>query len=70
MDARTGGESQAEVVILCDGEKRFSQEVTAGAIRPVAVNVKDVSTLRIVVRSKNPLDLHDHVTFADARVSQ
>jgi hypothetical protein len=70
VDPRTGSESQAEVTIYCDGEKRYSEEVTAKALRPVAVNVKDVSNLRIVVRSKNPLDLHDHVTFADARVSQ
>jgi len=70
VDARTGGESQAEVTIYCDGEKRFSQEITAGAVRPVSINVKDATTLRIVVRSKNPLDLHDHVTFAEARVSQ
>ncbi|MBX9677859.1 MAG: NPCBM/NEW2 domain-containing protein [Gemmataceae bacterium] len=70
VDARTGGESQAEVTIYCDGEKRYSEEITAKGLRPVSVNVKDVSILRIVVRSKNPLDLHDHVTFADARVSQ
>lgn len=70
IDVRTGVDSQPLVTIFCDGEKRFSETITAKAPRPVSLNVKDVGTLKIVVSSRNELDLHDHVCFADARVSQ
>lgn len=70
VDTRIGADSQALVTIYCDGEKRFSKVITAKESQAVAVNVKDVQTLKIVVASRNFLDLHDHVTFADARVSQ
>jgi hypothetical protein len=70
VDARVGAESQALVSIVCDGDKRFSEVVTAKAVKELSLNVKDVTTLRIVVSSRNFLDLHDHATLADARVSQ
>lgn len=70
VDTRTGPESRPIVTIYCDGEKRFSETITAGKIRPINLNVKDVATLKIVVSSQNEFDLHDHVTFAEARVSQ
>ena len=70
VDVRTGSESQPLVTIYCDGEKRFSETITAKTVRPISLNVKDVTTLKIVVGSRNELDLHDHVTFADGRVSQ
>lgn len=70
VDTRVGTDSQAQVTIWCDGEKRYSKTVTAKELEQVAVNVKDVQTLKIVVAARNFLDLHDHVTFADARVSQ
>lgn len=70
IDVRTGSDSQPLVTIYCDGEKRFSETITAKATRPLTLNVKDISTLKIVVSSRNELDLHDHVTFADVRVSQ
>lgn len=70
VDTRIGADSQALVTIWCDGDKRFSEVITAKELKQVAVNVKDVQTLKIVVASRNFLDLHDHVTFADARVSQ
>jgi hypothetical protein len=70
IDIRTGADSQPTVSIYCDGEKRFSETITAKAPRPINLNVKDVGTLKIVVGSRNELDLHDHVTFGDARVSQ
>ncbi|MEI7685473.1 MAG: NPCBM/NEW2 domain-containing protein [Planctomycetota bacterium] len=70
VDVRTGSESQPLVTIFCDGEKRFSETITAKAVRPISLNVKDVATLKIVISSRNELDLHDHVTFAEARVSQ
>jgi NPCBM/NEW2 domain-containing protein len=70
VDTRIGADSQAMVTIYCDGEKRFAEEITPKAARPVALAIKDVQTLKIVVSSRNFLDLHDHVTFADARVSQ
>jgi hypothetical protein len=70
VDVRTGGDSQALVTIYCDGDKRFAETVSIKASRDIALSVKDVQTLRIVVSSRNILDLHDHATLADARVSQ
>jgi hypothetical protein len=70
VDARTGGDSQALVTVYCDGEKRFAEVVSVKTPKDIALNVKDVNTLRIVVSSRNFLDLHDHATLADARVSQ
>jgi hypothetical protein len=70
VDARTGAEGQPVITIYCDGEKRFSETITPKETRPLSLNVKDVQTLKIVVGSRNFLDLHDHATLADARVSQ
>lgn len=62
-------DSKAVVSIYCDGEKRFSETVGLKP-RPIALNVKDVTTLRIVVSAPGFLDTHHHATLADARVSQ
>ncbi len=70
VDKRTGDQSQAVLTIYCDGDKRFSQTITARETKTIGINVKDVSVLKIVVSSRNFLDLHDHVTLAEARVSQ
>jgi len=85
VDARTGTDSQVRVSILCDGEKRAEaqrspgglwkiklgdKEVTAQGVYSLSLNIKEVQTLRIVVSSRNFLDLYDHVTLAEARVSQ
>ena len=70
VDQRVGAESQALVTIHCDGEERFKGTITAKETKSLAISVKDVNTLRITVSSRNFLDLHDHVTLADARVSQ
>jgi hypothetical protein len=70
VDGRSGADSQAKVTIYCDGAEQFSEIVSAKKIRPVAINVKDVGVLKIVVSSRNFLDLHDHATLAEARVSQ
>jgi NPCBM/NEW2 domain-containing protein len=70
IDPRIAADSQAVVAVWCDGEKRFSEVITGKEQKQVNLNVKDVQTLKIVVASRNFLDLHDHVTFAEARVSQ
>src|SRR5262249_12529341 len=70
VDTRTGTASKALVTIYCDGEKRFSETVAAKAPQPISLNVNGVQELRIVVSSQNFLDLYDHATLADARVSQ
>ena len=70
VDTRIAADSQAVVTIWCDGDKRYSQTITAKELKQVALNVKDVQALKIVVAARNFLDLHDHVTFAEARVSQ
>ena len=69
-DTRIAADSQAHVTVWCDGEKRFSEVITPKEQKQLNVNVKDVQTLKIVVASRNFLDLHDHVTIAEARVSQ
>lgn len=70
IDGRTGNDSQARVTIYCDGAKRFTEVVAIGVYKDIALSVKDVNTLRIVVSGRNFLDLQDHATLADARVSQ
>jgi hypothetical protein len=70
VDVRVGAESQAVLKIYCDGVLQFEKTITAKAVQPIGLSVKDVQTLKIVVASRNFLDLHDHVTLADARVSQ
>jgi hypothetical protein len=71
-DARMAeeGAGKATVTVFCDGEKRLSEEVSAKEVKPIAVNVKDVSTLRIVVTGPNFTGYTAHATLADARVSQ
>lgn len=70
IDLRTGADSQPKVTIYCDGAEQFSEVITGKKVRPLALPVKDVTTLKIVVSGRNFLDLHDHVTLAEARVSQ
>lgn len=70
VDVRTGAESQAKLTIYCDGVEVFSDVISAKNTRSLNINVKDVTTLRIVVGSGNILDLHDHASLGDARVSQ
>jgi hypothetical protein len=71
IDVRTGATSQPQVTIYCDGVEQFSETITSAKVRPININVKDVTTLRILVspRSSDNLNL-DHVTLAEARVSQ
>lgn len=61
---------QPVLTILCDGDKRFSETIVPNAWRPISIDVRDVTTLRIIVSSSNLLDLHDHLSLGDARVSQ
>jgi hypothetical protein len=70
IDPRVGGDSQPRVTVEVDGSQVFSEVINAKAARPLALNVRNASRLRIIVSSQNPLDLHDHVTIAEARVSQ
>ena len=71
-----GDQSQAVLKIYCDGTLQLEATITPKEVRQIAFNVKDVQTLRIVVSSKDRpgapdfLRLHDHVTLAEARVSQ
>jgi hypothetical protein len=70
VDDQVAGTSKAQVTVECDGAKVFSQEIDRKTVKKLTVRVKDVSKLVLIVSSKNLLDLHDHVTFADAKVSQ
>lgn len=71
-DTRIAEEGQGEVTleVYCDGERRLRQAVSAKDPRPIAVNVKDTNTLRIVVRGRNFTNYAGHATLAEARVSQ
>jgi hypothetical protein len=70
-DTRIGEtENKAVVVIRADGGQIFSQTVNPLKAEPVSLSVRNVNKLRIIVRSSNILDLHDHATLADVRVSQ
>jgi hypothetical protein len=70
VDQRVGADSQALVTVHCDGVERFKGTITAKETKSLAISVRDVNILRVTVSSRNFLDLHDHVTLADARVSQ
>jgi hypothetical protein len=72
VDSRIAEEGQGKVTvtIYCDREKRNTFEVSTKAPLPIAVNVKDVSTLRIVVSGSNFTNLSGHATLANAAVSQ
>jgi hypothetical protein len=64
------GQGKVTVTIYCDREKRNTFEVSTKAPIPIAVNVKDVTTLRIVVSGSNLTNFSGHATLANALVSQ
>jgi hypothetical protein len=71
VDPRVGAESKARVTIERDGKQIFSEEVTtATPLKQVVLPLEKARKLRITVSSSNILDLHDHVTLADAKVTQ
>jgi hypothetical protein len=72
VDTRTaeGAHGKTTLVIYCDGEKRSTIPVSATELKPLAVNVKDVGTLKIVVQGPNFTGLSAYVTLAEARISQ
>jgi hypothetical protein len=70
VDPRSGSESQAKVTIEVDGRILFSDKITAANVVPVNLDITKGNTLRIVVSSYNLLDLHDHVTIANPKVTQ
>jgi hypothetical protein len=70
VDELVGGDSKAVLIIECDDVKVFEEEVTRKTVKNIAIKVKDVNKLRIIVSSKNVLDLHDHLTLANAQVTQ
>jgi hypothetical protein len=70
VDDQVGGDSKAIVTIECDGNKVAEYKVTRATLQKIALDVRKINRLRIIVSSNNFLDLHDHVTMADAKVSQ
>jgi NPCBM/NEW2 domain len=72
VDSRIADEGQGKVTvtIYCDGERRKTFEVSAKAAVPITINVKDISTLRIVVTGSNFTNYSGHATLANAHVSQ
>lgn len=72
VDSRIADEGQGKVTvtIYCDAVKRNTFEVSAKAPIPIAINVKDVQTLRIVVSGSNFTNFSGHAMLANAHVSQ
>jgi hypothetical protein len=75
VDGQAGGNSDVKVTFYGDDKELHSYNVKrADKPQPVKLLVKDVRSLRIVVRSANEgelnglLDLGNHVDLADARV--
>jgi NPCBM/NEW2 domain len=68
--AAEGVLGKTTVIVYGDGAKLLSEVVAPAELRPIALNVKDVATLRIVVEGPNFTGLSAYVTLADARVSQ
>jgi hypothetical protein len=71
-DSRIAEEGQGKVTvsIYCDKQKVLTKEVSTTAAAPIALNVKDVGTLRIVVSGANFTNYSGHATLANAHVSQ
>jgi len=69
VDSRVGTSSQARVAIYLDGSLKFNETVS-GKVLPIVLDVKGVSTLRIVVSSPDFFGLGDHATLADPQVTK
>ncbi len=71
-DSRIAEEGQGKVTVsvYCDRKRVLTQEVSTKAVVPIAVNVKDVESLRIVVSGSNFTNYSGHATLADAHVTQ
>jgi hypothetical protein len=70
VDPREGGDSKATVTIEVDGRTKFSKVVTMDQTENLDIDVSKAKTIRIIVTSSNFLDLHDHVTIANPKVTQ
>ncbi|MSU76987.1 MAG: hypothetical protein EXS16_02715 [Gemmataceae bacterium] len=71
-DARIAEEGQGKVTvtIYCDREKRQTYIVSVMNPQPISINVKDVTSLRVVVSGSNFTNFSGHATLANAHVSQ
>jgi hypothetical protein len=71
VDPRVGAEAQPKVTIEVDGKTVYSETISAAKPPvPIDIDVTKASTIRIIVSSQNFLDLHDHVTIANPKVTQ
>jgi hypothetical protein len=70
VDPREGTDSKATVTIEVDGRSKFSQVITEQKNEELNIDVTKAKTIRIIVTSSNFLDLHDHVTIANPKVTQ
>jgi hypothetical protein len=74
VDPQMGKDSKVQVTIECDGEKKFSKEITVETkdyiTKPLVISVKGVSKLKITVSNDDILDMGGHVTLGNAKVSQ
>lgn len=64
------GQGKVTVAIYCNRQMVLTKEVSTKEAVPIAVNVKDVDTLRIVVSGSNITNYAGHATLANAQVTQ
>lgn len=64
------GQGKVTVAIYCDRVKQKEFAVSTKETIPIAVSVKDVTSLRIVVNGSNFTGLSGHAVLANAHVSQ
>lgn len=71
VDPKVPGDSHVKITIEGDGKELLTQEMSRkDEPKPITLDVKNVKQLRIVVASAGLLDLGNHVTLADAKVSK
>ncbi|MGE3807316.1 MAG: NPCBM/NEW2 domain-containing protein [Gemmataceae bacterium] len=72
IDDQVGGDSHVKVTVEGDDQELFSAELSRQDRKtiPIAINITGKKKLRIVVRSVNLIDLGDHVTLAEARLTK
>jgi hypothetical protein len=70
VDPRTGADSQAKLTIEVDGRTKYSEVYTVKRLETIKLDITGATTIRFIVTSRNFLDLYDHVTLANPKVTQ
>jgi NPCBM/NEW2 domain-containing protein len=70
VDPSEGEGSKATLTVEVDGRTKFSEVITVDKTVDLNIDVTKGKTIKIIVTSSNFLDLHDHVTIANPKVTQ